>query len=127
VWYPTIEFILLLYTKKIPEVNNPIFNLGGLSGTLEKVKYGIPYQPNPTIWVRVTILYKEIIENHYFVDGNKRIGSLIGAIFLNMNGYEFLPPVGEIFSITMKVAQGILQFEEIRDWFEKNSTKNNIK
>ena len=107
----------------IPQVNNPIFNLAGLIGTLDKVKCGIPYQPNPTIWGRVTILYKEIIENHYFIDGNKRIGALIGGIFLDMNGYEFRPPVGEIFDITMKVAQSLMQFEEIEAWFEKNSVK----
>ena len=107
----------------MPEVKNPIFNLSGLIGTLEKVVYGIPFQPNPTIWDRVTILYREIIENHYFVDGNKRIGSLLGAIFLDMNGYEFLPPVGEVFSVTMKVAQGFLEFNAIRGWFEKNSKK----
>ena len=94
-WFPSLEFIKLIYAKKIPQVKNPIFNLAGLIGTLDKVKYGIPYQPNPTIWDRVTILYREIIENHYFIDGNKRIGALIAPIFLDLNGYEFFPPAGE--------------------------------
>ena len=107
----------------MPEIKNPIFNISGLQGTLDKVLHGIPYHPNPTIWDRVTILYREIIENHYFVDGNKRIGSLLSSIFLFMNGYDFYPPEGEIFSVTMDVAQKKLDYNDIRGWFERNSIK----
>lgn len=93
----------------------------GLTGTLDKVHWGIPYQGVPTLWDQVTILFTEIVQNHYFFDGNKRIGSLIAYLFLANNGQNFSPPNGEIFSTTMAVAQGHYDFNKIREWFERNS------
>ncbi len=85
--------------------------------TLDKVRWGIPYQNVLTIWYQVTILYKEIVENHYFSDGNKRIGSLLAYIFLFKNGNDFSPPLGEIYNITSEVAQVLKSFEDLKDWF----------
>lgn len=96
-------------------------NRDGLSAPLDKVIWGIPAQGSPTIWDQVTILFKEIVENHYFSDGNKRIGILIAYLFLAKNGYEFAPPKAEIFSMPMTVAQGLKTFDQIKDWFIQNS------
>jgi death-on-curing family protein len=119
VWIPTIEYINALFEDNIR--NAQLMNREGLNSTLDKVKWGIPSQGSPTIWDQVTVLFKEIVENHYFSDGNKRIGILIAYIFLEKNGYEFIPPSGEIWSMTMAVAQGSHSYETIRDWFIKNS------
>ena len=121
-WIPTIYYIIELHKAYIKNAN--LMKREGLISTLDKVKWGIPTQGTPTIWDQVTILYREIIENHYFSDGNKRIGVLIAYIFLNKNGYEFFPPKGEIFSMTMDVAQGLKDFEEIKDWFFNNSKES---
>ena len=121
VWIPSVEYIEILYKDQI-EVG-VIINRQGLISTLDKVKWGIPFQDVPTIWEKVTILYQEIIENHYFSDGNKRIGSLLAYIFLSKNGYEFSPPKGDIFEITLEVAQGEKKFNEIKEWFKIYSKK----
>ena len=121
VWIPSIEYIEFLYEDQIKV--GQLMNRQGLISTLDKAIWGIPFQDAPTIWDKVTILYKEIIENHYFSDGNKRIGSLLAYIFLFKNGYEFSPPIGEIYKITMDVAQGLKNFEEIREWFKLHSKK----
>ena len=120
-WVPSVEYIETLLEDQIKAGH--LMNRQGLISTLDKVKWGIPFQDIPTIWDKVTILYKEIIENHYFSDGNKRIGSLLAYIFLFKNGYEFSPPVGEIYRITMEVAQGLKKFDEIKEWFKTNSKK----
>ena len=121
VWIPSIEYIETLYKDQIK--GSDIINRQGLISTLDKVKWGIPFQDVPTIWEKVTILYKEIIENHYFSDGNKRIGSLLAYIFLSKNGYEFSPPTGDIYSLTLEVAQGGKKFNEIKEWFKIYSKK----
>ena len=121
VWIPSVEYIEILFEDQIKAGH--IMNRQGLISTLDKVKWGIPFQDTPTIWEKVTILYKEIIEYHYFSDGNKRIGSLLASIFLSKNGYEFFPPKGDIFRITMEVAQGGIKFNEIKEWFKINSKK----
>lgn len=120
-WVPSVEYIETLLEDQIKAGH--LMNRQGLISTLDKVKWGIPFQDIPTIWDKVTILYKEIIENHYFSDGNKRIGSLLAYIFLFKNGYEFSPPVGEIYRITMEVAQGLKKFDDIKEWFKTNSKK----
>jgi len=120
-WIPTIEYILALFTDQIK--NAHLINRDGLISTLDKVKWGIPTQGIPNIWDQVTILFKEIVEFHYFSDGNKRIGILLSYLFLEKNEQEFAPPMGEIFSMTMAVAQGLKSFEEIKEWFTKHSKK----
>jgi len=120
-WIPSVEYIETLFEGQIKAGH--LMNRQGLISTLDKVKWGIPFQDAPTIWDKFTILYKEIIENHYFSDGNIRIGALLVYIFLFKNGYEFSPPKGEIYRITMEVAQGLKKFDEIKEWFNKNSKK----
>ncbi len=120
-WIPSVEYIETLFEGQIKAGH--LMNRQGLISTLDKVKWGIPFQDAPTIWDKVTILYKEIIENHYFSDGNKRIGALLVYIFLFKNGYEFSPIEGEIYSVTMNVAQGLIEFEKLKEWFNKNSRK----
>ncbi len=121
VWVPSVEYIEALFKNQFKA--GYLMNRHGLISTLDKVKWGMPFQDAPTIWDQVTILYKEIIENHYFSDGNKRIGSLLAYILLFKRGYEFSPIEGEIYSMTMNVAQGLIEFEKLKEWFNKNSKK----
>lgn len=121
VWIPSIDYIEILFKDQINI--GYLINRQGLISTFDKVKWGIPFHDTPSIWDQVTILYKEIIENHYFSDGNKRIGSLVAYIFLYKKGYVFSPPKGEIYQITIEVAQGLKNFNEIKEWFKLNSKK----
>jgi len=120
-WIPSIEYIISLFEDYIKEAI--LMNRDGLIATLDKVKWGIPTQGIPTIWDQVTVIFKEIVENHYFSDCNKRIGILIAYLFLVKNGYDFSPPETEIFSVTMDIAQGLKTFDEIKEWFIQNSKK----
>ena len=121
VWVPSMEYIEILFKDQIKE--GVLMNRQGLMSTLDKTRWGFPFKDYPSIWDQVSILYKEIIENHYYSDGNKRIGVLIAYIFMFKNGYSFSPPIGEIFSFTMQVAQNKKTFDEIKDWFKRNSMK----
>lgn len=119
VWIPSLDYILKVFEAYIekPILSKP----EGLIGTLDKVQWGIPFQGPPTIWDQATILYRDIIEEHYFSDGNKRIGSLIMYIFLKKNDIDFSPTIGEIYSFTMEIAQGLKTYDEIKKWIEENS------
>jgi len=120
-WIPSIEYIISLFEDYIKEAI--LMNRDGLIATLDKVKWGIPTQGIPTIWDQVTVIFKEIVDNHYFSDGNKRIGILIAYLFLVKNGFDFSPPETEIFLVTMDIAQGLKTFNEIKEWFIQNSKK----
>jgi len=119
-WLPTLSYIVELFKHTVEE-EAILLNKEGLKGTLDKLEWGIPFQPDPTIWDRVSILYKNIVEGHFFSDGNKRIGFIISVIFLNKNGYFFDTSNEEVYEITIQVAQGLKPFEEIKQWFKSNS------
>ena len=121
VWIPNMEYVENIFEDQIKA--GELMNRQGLMSTLDKVRWGIPFQNVPTLWDQVTILYKEIVENHYYSDGNKRLGSLLAYIFLYKNSNEFSPPQGEILSMTLEVAQGLKSFKEIKKWFQTNSRK----
>jgi death-on-curing protein len=44
---------------------------------------------NPDIVERATLYTAGIVQNHPFIDGNKRTGFVVGVLFLEMNGYRF--------------------------------------
>ena len=121
IWIPTVEYVEELFKDQIKV--GQLMNRQGLISTLDKVRWGIPFKEAPSIWDQVTILYKEIIESHYFSDGNKRIASLLAYIFLYKNGYEFSPLEGELYRVTLDVVQGLKSFEVIEDWFKTHSKK----
>lgn len=119
-WLPKLPYIVELFKETIGE-NPTLLNKEGLKATLDKVEWGIPFQPEPTIWDRVTILYKDIVEGHFFYDGNKRIGFIISVIFLNKNGYFFNTSNEDVYEMTIQVAQSMKSFEEIKKWFMDHS------
>jgi len=121
IWIPTVEYVEELFKDQIKSCQ--LMNREGLISTLDKVKWGFPFKDEPSIWDQVTFLYMEFIEYHYFSDGNKRIASLLAYIFLYKNGYTFSPLKGEVYRITLDVAQGLKSFEVIKEWFKKSSKK----
>ena len=121
VWIPSVEYIIVLFDDQVK--SGILMNRQGLISTLDKVKWGVPFQKIPSIWDQVTLLYEEMINGHYFSDGNKRIGSLLAYIFLGKNGFEFLPPQGEILEFTLEVAQNKEFYSQIKVWFQSNSKK----
>jgi death on curing protein len=42
----------------------------------------------PDIWTKAAALLQSIVKNHALVDGNKRLGWLTAAVFLQINGVD---------------------------------------
>jgi len=59
-----------------------------------------------------------IINNHPFVDGNKRIGILAMLSFLEINGIKILVADDEIEKIGVAIASGELQYLELVKWLK---------
>jgi death-on-curing protein len=64
-----------------------------------------------------------IVKNHPFLDGNKRTGFMMGAGFLERNGYEFLADEADAAIRTLALAAGELTEKAYAAWLETNSTK----
>lgn len=60
-----------------------------------------------------------IVQNHPFIDGNKRTGVVAALAFLDLNGIEIEAPQGSLHDLTMSVATGKIGKPEIAAFFRK--------
>jgi death on curing protein len=61
-----------------------------------------------------------IVQNHPFVDGNKRTGAAAAIIFLAMNGIEIEADEDGLVDITLRVACSQCGKTEIAEWFRQH-------
>ena len=64
-----------------------------------------------------------LINNHPFVDGNKRIGHAVVEAMLMLNGFELLTPIDEAEAKILAVAAGQRSREELRTWIAEHMVK----
>ena len=57
-----------------------------------------------------------LISNHAFVDGNKRIGTYIMLTFLEMNGIKIKCTDEELVKEGLSVADGSMGYEQLLQW-----------
>ena len=63
-----------------------------------------------------------LISNHAFVDGNKRIGMYVMLTFLEVNGIHMDCTNEEVSSVGLAIAAGKMKYEELLDWIIENET-----
>jgi death-on-curing protein len=54
-----------------------------------------------------------IIQNHPFVDGNKRTGLLASLVFLDLNGLSVIQESETLYELTLGVAEGRIEKREV--------------
>ena len=64
-----------------------------------------------------------LVEDHPFVDGNKRIGTMAALVFLDLNGYEFDAKDEELIEVVMKTASGKKTKAELASFFRMHSRR----
>jgi death on curing protein len=70
----------------------------------------------PDLATKATALAFSLINNHPFVDGNKRVGHAALETFLMLNGYELDATVDAGEQIILAVAAGQVVREELLEW-----------
>ena len=61
-----------------------------------------------------------LVSNHAFVDGNKRIGLLVMLSFLAINGINIKYTDEELVEIGLSLADGKMTYEELLSWIIKH-------
>ena len=70
----------------------------------------------PTIWLKAAALLQSIVDNHALVDGNKRVGWLATAVFLEINDASVAAASNEdVYELVMAVAAGASTTEGIAE------------
>lgn len=75
----------------------------------------------PGIFELATAYLAGIVQNHPFVDGNKRTGFLAGAAFLGINGLRFVANETDATQMILALASGRLSEQQLAEWLDKNS------
>ena len=77
----------------------------------------------PSLAEKAAALSFSLINNHPFVDGNKRIGHAAAEVFLMLNGFEISADVDEQESIVLAVAAGEMGRDEWTNWMREHLTQ----
>ncbi len=65
-----------------------------------------------------------IVQNHPFVDGNKRTGFVIGVLFLELNGYRLMASEEAAAQAVIELAAGTMDEKAFSEFLRANSKKN---
>jgi len=96
-----IHEILLVRHGGAPGVRDE----GLLESALARPRQQFAYA-SPDIVDMATAYTAGIVQNHPFVDGNKRTGFVVGVLFLEMNGFEFTASEAEAALAVLELAAG---------------------
>jgi len=72
----------------------------------------------PTIAEKAAALGHSLIQDHPFLDGNKRVGHAAMEVFLVLSGHEIKAPVDEPEQIILTVASGGMSRLEFGEWLK---------
>lgn len=62
-----------------------------------------------------------IVQNHPFIDGNKRTGAMAAFVFLKLNGFTLEAAESIFEEIVLKAAQGQVEKPAITEFFRKHA------
>ena len=62
-----------------------------------------------------------IVQNHPFIDGNKRVGLEAALLFLELNGHSLEAPDEKLLKLVLDVAQGQRLKPEIAEFFRTHA------
>ena len=79
----------------------------------------------PDLASKAAALGHSLIQNHPFVDGNKRIGHATMEVFLLLNGHEIAASVDAHERIIIGVASGKVSRIELSEWISKHIVVRN--
>jgi death-on-curing protein len=67
-----------------------------------------------------------LVQNHPFVDGNKRVGAMSAYAFLDINNIELVASDDDYADFVLEVAQGQRSKAQIAEFFRLNSRPLNV-
>jgi death-on-curing protein len=75
---------------------------------------------HPTLFDQAAAYLFHLVQNHPFMDGNKRIGAASAIVFLAMNDVQISGDEDGLVELTMAVASGRAGKSEISNWFSQH-------
>jgi death-on-curing protein len=117
--YLTLGEVLELHRRIIQQTGGAsgVRNLAGLESAVAQPRMTFEGKDlYPTIEDKAAALAFFIVQNHPYLDGNKRCGHAAMETFLVVNGKEIEAPVDEVEKIILELASGKLSLKNFIDW-----------
>ena len=121
--YLTPEQVLFIHARLIAETGGEsgIRDLGLLQSAVARPQATFDGDElYSDIYHEASALLESLINNHPFVDGNKRTGITASAMFLQINGYSLIASNQELESFVLAVASGEQTIESIAAWLQSH-------
>ena len=74
------------------------------------------YEFYPTVIEKAVRLCFGLVKNHPFLDGNKRIGTMVLLITLDLNSLALNSTSAELTEIILSLASGNCSYEKLLEW-----------
>ena len=78
----------------------------------------------PDLFTKAAALMDSLINNHPFLDGNKRTGITATGLFFRINGWKLTASLEELVACTMRVAVEGLEIDELANWLRAKTIKS---
>jgi len=122
--YLTAEQVLFIHFRLISETggSHGIRDLNMLEAAISRPKASFDDQDlYPDIFLKAAALTDSLINNHPFLDGNKRTGITSAGLFLKINGWKLVVSMKTLEKITLDTAMGKKGVEDLAKWFQEHS------
>ena len=121
--YLTVGEVLELYRRVMEQSGGAvgIHNLNGLKSAIAQPRMTFGGQDlYASIAEKAAALGFSIINNHPFVDGNKRVGHAAMEVFLMLNGFEINASAREQENVILDVASGKMERQGFVNWLRNH-------
>lgn len=120
----TVAQVLFIHARLIAETGGTpgLRDLPGLESAVARPRATFDgKQLYPDRWRQAAALMQSLVNNHPFVDGNKRVGITAAALFLQRNGVMIQATNEALEAFTLAVARSEFSVEAMADWFRTHS------
>ncbi len=112
--YLDLDDVLALATRLLGDPP-PLRDVGLLGSAVARPQTTVGGQrAYPTVWLKAAALLQPIVNNDALVDGNKRLGWLATAVFLELNDASVTSATNhDVYDLVITVASGKVTIEDI--------------
>ena len=118
------EVVLILHEQSLAQFGGAegVRDEGLLDSALEKPQNLFAYG-KPSLFDLAASYAFGLVKNHPFIDGNKRAGFVVAALFLELNGYKFQATEVDAALRTLALAAGGMNEAAYSEWLKANSKR----
>jgi len=121
VWIEERDTLLLHQRSLIVHGGAPgILDVGLLKSALARLLQHCSYGRDVDIITLAGVYTAGLVQNHPFVDGNKRIGFIVGVLFLELNGYRFTASEEDAARAVLALAAGEIDEGKFTEFLRAN-------